>query len=645
MKFKNLRIKNFLAIGDSGNIPLKDVGLVLIQGINEDDSSATSNGVGKSSVTDALCWCLYGTTARGESGDSIVNDVAKKDCEVSVIIEDGDHEYSIVRHRKHRSGKNAALVTCKNVTSGANADLSKGTDRETQKVIDSIVGCSIDVFMAAVYAAQEQMPDLPRMTDKQLKMLIEEAAGISRIEEAYKKAMKMQSSVEQLVKMKSEAKLRKQEDMERSTETYNTVRLKFEEFEGSRENLSNELKKDAETRKEALLALGAQIKSYGESELKNRLETISKALSEHVALQERTEELRASLASAERHHDRAADRLATVMTEIKKQKEAFDNAEVSVKKPCSACGRSGDDTEIESYKEHIKKHIAELVEKAKTEREKVAECAESVEAWKGALAAHVALIPDVAALSDESKAINEVLRKLNDLRNKFLREKSEYEAQLKRAEEVLHDANPHASALKLLSDQIEDLKKQISEFDIEIEKAEGELDVCSGVVKAFGPSGVRAHILDTVTPFLNDRTSDYLSALSDGNLHATWTTLTKTAKGELKEKFNIEVTHDKGGKSFKLISGGEKRKVRLATALALQDLVASRASKPIDLWIGDEIDDALDVAGLERLMTILDRKAKERGSVLIVSHNDLKSWVDQSMIVRKSGGSSTVVFS
>ena len=162
------------------------------------------------------------------------------------------------------------------------------------------------------------------------------------------------------------------------------------------------------------------------------------------------------------------------------------------------------------------------------------------------------------------------------------------------------------------------------------------------VAKVFGPAGVRAHILDTVTPFLNDRTADYLSALSDGNISAVWSTLSTTAKGDTKEKFNIEVENDKGGKSFKLLSGGGKRKVRLATMLALQDLVASRATKPINLWIGDEIDDALDPAGLERLMGILERKARERGTVLVISHNELRDWCDNVATVTKRGGLSTI---
>jgi DNA repair exonuclease SbcCD ATPase subunit len=49
----------------------------------------------------------------------------------------------------------------------------------------------------------------------------------------------------------------------------------------------------------------------------------------------------------------------------------------------------------------------------------------------------------------------------------------------------------------------------------------------------------------------------------------------------------------------------------------------------------DEVDDALDPAGLERLMTLLERKARERGTVLVISHSDLKDWADQITTVRK----------
>ena len=117
----------------------------------------------------------------------------------------------------------------------------------------------------------------------------------------------------------------------------------------------------------------------------------------------------------------------------------------------------------------------------------------------------------------------------------------------------------------------------------------------------------------------------------------------RNSKGELREKFSIEVTNDKGAKTFRGLSGGEKRKVRLATALALQDLVATRAVKPIDLFIGDEIDDALDPAGLERLTTILEEKAKDRGTVMVISHNDLQDSISNIIQVEKKPGGGTII--
>jgi DNA repair exonuclease SbcCD ATPase subunit len=133
-----------------------------------------------------------------------------------------------------------------------------------------------------------------------------------------------------------------------------------------------------------------------------------------------------------------------------------------------------------------------------------------------------------------------------------------------------------------------------------------------------------------------------LGALADGNIHAAWATLTKTAKGELKEKFNIEVVNDKGAENFAGLSGGEKRKVRLATAMALQDMVASRATKPINIFIADEVDHALDESGLERLMGVLERKARERGTVLVISHNSLSDWISEVITVTKTAGIATV---
>jgi DNA repair exonuclease SbcCD ATPase subunit len=156
-----------------------------------------------------------------------------------------------------------------------------------------------------------------------------------------------------------------------------------------------------------------------------------------------------------------------------------------------------------------------------------------------------------------------------------------------------------------------------------------------------GRKGFRGEVLDHVTPYLNARTQHYLDALTGGSISAAWDTVSENSSGEYVENFHIKVAHESGVDRFQLLSGGEKRKVRLACALALQDLVATRAVKPIKLFIADEIDDAIDTAGLELLMGVLESKARTMGSVFIISHNDLADWVRNTLTITKRDGVST----
>ncbi|BBI61763.1 hypothetical protein HSBAA_30690 [Vreelandella sulfidaeris] len=179
MQFDHLQIENFLSIGEA-EVSLANRGLMLIQGKNLENGGASSNGAGKSSLVDAVFWCLYGKTARGVGTDDVINDAAGKECRVILTIKDDADVYLVTRHRKHSKGKNRLTVEHNGT------DITLGTDKQTQELVNKIVGSSESVFANSVYAGQEAMPDLPMRTDKELKALVEEAAGIDRLNEAYK---------------------------------------------------------------------------------------------------------------------------------------------------------------------------------------------------------------------------------------------------------------------------------------------------------------------------------------------------------------------------------------------------------------------------------------------------------------------------
>lgn len=641
MKFKSLEIENFLAIA-TGKINLADRGLVLIQGVNNDDTSASSNGSGKSSTVDALSWCLYGTTARGVTGDDVINDVAGKGCRVTTVVEDGDEIYTITRHRKHKTGKNSlTVIHTPSMLGATDVDLTKGTDKLTQEVVNKIVGASLDVFTSAIYAGQEKMPDLPTMTDKALKILIEEAAGVTLLEEAYREARDRMNVIK--------AEL----DVHSGVRDKHSDRLAI--FKTQKVDADNQVIDWEEGRKLDLAQLTADIKTAVASAKKIQADA---ALYDEAALKKEIADIDAQIDKVDHEkttlaeHDALvfkAQRLVTSKQAVKESmttvfrslREDYDAVIHKVGCACGECGREITEDEIAAASAAAKKKLVDKAAELKAVAADLEEAQKSLQKLTDEREAFRASMTDVSAAI---AARDEAQRKLAA----YNRIMSNYQAEVDRARQIKEridrkkaETNPHTATIAKLEAAIEKEQKALDEALKAVGASQVELAHAETVAKVFSPAGVRAHILDEVTPFLNERTAHYLATLSDGNIEATWNTLTLNAKGEYKEKFSIEVTK-KSGKTFANLSGGEKRKVRIATALALQDLVATRASKQIDLFVADEVDHALDQPGIERLTQILEEKAKERGSVFVISHTDMSDWISQMIVVTKTGEQSTV---
>lgn len=645
MNFEKLEIWNFLTVGQAA-VDLTDRGLLLIQGVNEDDPSAESNGAGKSSIVDALCWSLYGVTARGVTGDAVVNKTAKKDCCVGVTIRDNatdDFVYVVERNRKHRNGKNQALVWKKpDDTAQVAVDMSKGTDKETQEVIDKIIGCSLEVFMASVYCGQDNMVDLPGMTDKVLKTLIEEAAGIEVLTDAYTVARGRYNAVKGSFDASAETYRQAVSQAATLASDLADMTVNSAEFDlGRKDRAKAELIKVLPI-KAQIKELQEKINEHDEPAIAAKMAELQGQLAAQAAQQAELDALNVARQRLEQGVARLETQLEAAQRDVKKTGDALVNVDNQVGKGCKECGKTYHADDLcdvrgirEDDVERAKKALTPLKSELERQREAVKAALEKASAFKASMT-------DVSAVVNAQRLLTEVTRTIFNQRAAIKTFEHEMVRHNDAAKVKLSEANPWEMGLvgkrrdiSLHEANMVTRRKRLDELTVDVE-------LLADAVAVFGPAGVRAHILDTVTPYLNDRTQDYLGALADGNIHAVWSTLSKTAKGDLKEKFNIEVTNDKGAESFAGLSGGEKRKVRLATAMALQDMVASRASKPIGIFIGDEIDHALDEAGLERLMVILERKAKERGTVLVISHNSLRDWVSQVITVTKSGGYATV---
>jgi DNA repair exonuclease SbcCD ATPase subunit len=642
MRFAELNIENFLVLTQA-KVSLADRGLVLVQGINSADTSANSNGSGKSSLADALCWAIYGVTARGETGDAVVNNKAGKNTRVEVVILDDMITYRIVRHRKHKTGKNTLHVFMDDGMTGEK-DLTKGTDKLTQEVVDKIIGASLDVFTGSIYAGQEKMPDLPSMTDKMLKLLIEEAAGINALEEAYKKARENFTAAKiDAMAVESEIGNLKQAADNLRRQLADTIQMEVD-WEANRQAQTKAL---TDRVRDQLLPEASKLASEApQSEidrLTNEIAAIDAKISavsqEQAQLQRLSNEL-ALASSAKTLKGNAELQARASVQSLTQQLAAVDH---KVGCPCDSCGRPLTNAELAAARSAVQIRL----DQAKVDFANATVAAEDAEnALYAAQRAHDAFKQRMTDLSKEVaqrasiEAQRAILTQKEHRRQQIVAQARNDMETIKR---LKAEASPFEGKKQTIQKSIDtiDHDAKLKQTELSIKQRRAALE--NEVVRVFSPAGVRARVLDEVTPYLNGQTSKYLSILSDGNITAEWSTLTMNKAGELKERFAIDVSSVSSSQTFKGLSGGEKRKVRVATALALQDLVATRATKPIDLFIGDEIDHALDASGLERLMVILDEKARERGTVMVISHNSLRDEISNVLLVERTSTGDTVI--
>ena len=98
--FKKLHIKNFLSVGETPVEITFNTGINIITGINKDKADRR-NGVGKSTIADALYFAIFGSTLRDLKKENISNNITGSGTEVSIdftITENSnDTDYTITR--------------------------------------------------------------------------------------------------------------------------------------------------------------------------------------------------------------------------------------------------------------------------------------------------------------------------------------------------------------------------------------------------------------------------------------------------------------------------------------------------------------------------------------------------------------------
>lgn len=180
LEFKSITLRNFLSFGNvEETIPLNKELYQVIVGMNRDksDSSSDRNGVGKSTIFEALHYAMFGKSIGNKItlGD-LINNINKKNMVVTLVFEKNGIEYTIQRGRSPnflKFFKNGDQVV---------SDESQGDSRETQKEIEKVLGMNEDIYNQIVCLSCK-VPIFTDQTTANQKNIIEHILGINIISE------------------------------------------------------------------------------------------------------------------------------------------------------------------------------------------------------------------------------------------------------------------------------------------------------------------------------------------------------------------------------------------------------------------------------------------------------------------------------
>lgn len=676
MKLKVLTLQNFLSI-KSAELSLDNKGLVMIQGVNCDDKNFDNNGSGKSSIIEGVVYALFGKTVRGLVGDSVVNRVVSKNMKVTLELEDDDGtQYKILRFRKHYENKNQSLL----FRNGVN--VTPKSEKDFNIFIEKLLQMDFLTFTSSILYSEHSFK-FSTATDSELKGAFDTMLGFEFLNACQEKAKELHKS--------------KVFDLQMLDRNNKQSQDLLESYEGDEVVFSRNIQTEAEETKlkvsakrevmENLLASSTEVSG----ELKHLDEEIESASALVVSLEKELEQLKTDNLKARDDVKALSDEIIKVNRDIsgwegklEANSSKISSAERTLKRlvkdsktlgdkiqstlqtvgePCVTCGSPISKDKIQVVVAELRKQKRQIDIESEDVEEELEGLEEEGKRLRGLIdnwsesgrvlqkLKKKAEMEGNSDKQDECQArLSKAIKALANLEGTKRTMELKRSMGLEKLKEVEGEIAVLENKKSLWEPKLEELRVKIKSLRSELESyletrlgLEKEISQLIFWVDAFGQKGIKSLLLDDVTPFLNRRVNKYLQFLTDDSIEVKFTTQQALKSGEMRDKFGVTVLNKLGGDAYIGNSGGERKRIDLAISLALQDLVASRSTKKLNIVFYDEVFDMLDQTGVERAVALIQETSQSRESVFVITHNaEMKSYFDKIITVTKSGGQSTI---
>ena len=593
LKFSHLYLENFMSF-KTAEVDLSTPGFALVVGQNlNPDDGASSNGSGKSTIFEAIYWCLTGLTVRG-SKDVVNKDLEKDGCYVELQFYADDKFIELIRSKNHKKYKTNLLIKVDG------QDISAKGIRDSEKVFATkFPELSSDLIGSVIILGQGLPNRFTSNTPSGRKQILEQLTNSDFMIDTLKQKI---SSREQFLK-----------------DEVNSNSLKVSNLNGKRTALVSQINslkvKKENSNLEDLKEKFAQKNSEKElvlEQINSLSETISNDKFNLNELYKELADKRESVSSLQNYKNIEIQKVEQkynpksieVNSEISSLIAYINKAE-SVKDICPTCGQKLVGVEKIDCSNERHKLVLAKENKTKLNTDKQLEIDEIISKYD-------------SMISEENKNLENHKVKYNDLDNTI--KKAEYQLSCYQTTE-----RSLSSELSLLESQIKaidlvDYDSQIREMEKEVETIDSSLlyinkeveDLTKRVsiiskFQTFVKRDFRGYLLDQYINFLNKTAKRYCSSLfgSDKILISL-------------DGNNLSISYS--DKEYESLSGGEKQKVDLLVQFSIREMLRSILNFSSNILVLDEITDNLDAEGCQKLIDFISTSFGDLEGIYLISH-------------------------
>jgi DNA repair exonuclease SbcCD ATPase subunit len=586
--FNRISIKNFLSVGNQPVVVDFKKGLHIITGINKDKEDRR-NGVGKSTVADAVYFAVFGETLRDLKKENIINNVNRKSCEVTIdiTIQSYDLKENIQIIRTLEPSKCFIFVN--------GEDKTRDSISNTNSFIMSKLNCTPEIFQNCVIMTINNTIPFMAKKKQEKRKFIEDIFNLGVFSDM-------------LNLLKSDANDNKK-SFDTETTKHDEIYKGIISLEKQKENFSIERQKKKEkyiirqqNNSKEIFEISKKLNSFELPDVDKIKTEIEELEASNTKVDKKLQEIRHSISEN-----------STLISQLQKKILSVGTD----KDICPTCLRSIEDID----RNHIK------MEKKKINDE-ISDHEDNINSSKTEEKQFISFLNKI-----ELK-----IQKLRDSHNSYklkLKEKQNYEDRLAQLnqwqaeleqdlKEIEIDSNTFDSVIKEQKERLEKTKQELELIKDKI----NTLDIVKFVVSE---EGVKSYIVKKILQLFNSKLAYYLKKM-DANCICTFN-----------EYFEDEIVDNKGKScSYFNFSGAERKNIDFACLFTFMDIRKLQGDVSFNFSIYDELfDSSLDERGVELVINILkERVDKYNESIMVISHRkeSIKAATGEIIFLEKANG-------